>query len=346
MNVQNEITNPSPLLAENGELVQVGWARQPHLDCNLEKARFYPFRLLQGLRVKRWDYYGVSTSDFFFSATLAHLGYTGTVFVYMLDFDTGDLHEETLLVPLGRGIDLARNSDRGDSHFDNGRVRVAFRLEENARRVQVNWPAFNRGEGIAADFALHCPADHESMVIVIPIGRRRFYYNRKTNCMPAEGWVSRGDSRFELRPSDSLGNLDWGRGIWEYRTFWIWASASVFLENGQTLGLNVGCGFGDTSAATENVFVLDGRIHKLEQVTFDYDPTDLMRPWRMNSSDGRLNLEFVPFKDRVARSNLLLVFSEVHQTFGRYSGTLVTDDGQVLNLRNVVGFTEEHHARW
>ena len=344
--MQKEINSPSPLLDENGELVQVGWARRPYLDCNLENARFYRFRPLQALRIKRWDYYGVTTPDLFLSATLAHLGYAGTVFVYMLDFASGELHEETLLVPLGRGIHLARNSDRGDSYFDNGRVRVAFRLEKDARRVQVNWPAFNRGEGIAADFALHCPPDRESMVIVIPIGSRRFYYNRKTNCMPAEGWASRGDRRFELRPNDSLGNLDWGRGVWERESFWIWASASAFLHNGQMLGLNMGCGFGDTSAATENAFILNGRIHKLEEVAFEYDSTDFMRPWRMASPDGRLNLEFVPFSERVARSNLLLVFSEVHQIFGRYSGTLITDDGKRLHLRNVVGFAEEHHARW
>ncbi|MGQ9571800.1 MAG: DUF2804 domain-containing protein [Dehalococcoidia bacterium] len=344
--MQKEITSPSPLLDGKGQLTQVGWARQPYLDCNLENARFYRLRPLQGLRIKRWDYYGVSTPDFFFSATLAHLGYTGTVFVYMLDYASGEMHEETLLVPLGREIHLARNSDNGDSHFDNGRVRVAFWLEGDARRVQVNWPAFNKGEGIAADFALRCPPEHESMVIVIPIGRRRFYYNRKVNCMPAEGWVSRGDRRLELKPNDSLGNLDWGRGVWDYRTFWIWASASAFLEDGQTVGLNLGCGFGDTSAATENAFILDGRIHKLDEVVFEYDPSDLMRPWRMISSDGRLNLEFVPFKERVARSNLLLVRSELHQIFGRYSGTLTTDDGQALHLRDVIGFVEEHRARW
>ncbi|MDY7041600.1 MAG: DUF2804 domain-containing protein, partial [Chloroflexota bacterium] len=253
--MQKEITRPSALLGEEGELVQVGWARQPYLDCNLESAYFYPFRLLQTLRVKRWDYYGVTTPGFFFSATLAHLGYAGTVFVYVLDFASGELREETLLVPLGRGIHLPRNSDEGGSHFDNGRVRVACRLEEDVRRVQVNWPAFNQGEGIAADLSLHCSPDHESMVIVIPIQGNRFYYNRKMNCLPAEGWVTRGDRRFDLGVNDSLGNMDWGRGVWEYRSFWIWASASAFLENGHTLGLNMGCGFGDTSAATENAFI-------------------------------------------------------------------------------------------
>ena len=47
------------------------------------------------------------------------------------------------------------------------------------------WPAFHGGRGIQAEIRLNCPAEHESMTIVIPIGERRFYYNRKINCLPA-----------------------------------------------------------------------------------------------------------------------------------------------------------------
>lgn len=344
--MQHELTAPSPLLDEQGDLVQVGWARQPLLDCNLEAARFYGFRPLQALRLKRWDYYGITTPEGFFSVTLAHLGYAGLVFAYTLDFASGDFHEETLLIPLGRGIHLPRNSDQGDSTFDNGRVRVAFHLEEHGRRLQMDWPAFNQGQGLSADVALSVHPEHESLVIVIPIGQRRFYYNRKVNCLPAQGWIQRGSQRTELTPAESLGNLDWGRGVWEYRSFWVWASASASLPDGRTLGLNLGFGFGDTNAATENAIILDGRIHKLAEVAFEYDAGDFTQPWRMASPDGRLDLEFVPFKERVARSNLVLITSEVHQMFGRYQGKVVTDEGEIIAVRDVIGFAEEHHAQW
>lgn len=344
--MQKEITASSPLLDAQGKLIQVGWSRQPLLDCNLENLRFYPFRALQFLRIKRWDYYGVTTPEFFFSATLSHVGYLGLVFVYLLDLRTRELVEDTLMVPLGRGIHLARNSDQGDSYFDNGRVRVAFHLEGDKRHLQVDWPAFHHGQGIAADVSLHCPPEHESMVIVIPIGHRRFYYNRKINCLPATGWVQYGQQRLDLQPDHALGNLDWGRGVWEYKSFWVWASASAYLPDGRTLGLNMGYGFGDTSAATENAFILNGHIHKLEQINFEYDNKNFMQPWKMHSPDGRLDLEFVPFKERVARSNLLLLYSEVHQMFGRYRGTLHTDNGEELHVQDVIGWAEEHHAKW
>ena len=61
---------------------------------------------------------------------------------------------------------------------------------------------------------------------------------------------------------------------------------------------------------------------------------------------GRLELEFLPFKDRLARTNLGIIFSEVHQLFGRYSGSTVTDGGEGIDIDGLVGFAEEHQARW
>jgi hypothetical protein len=143
-----------------------------------------------------------------------------------------------------------------------------------------------------------------------------------------------------------LGNLDWGRGIWDYRSFWVWASASGFLPDGRTVGLNLGFGFGDTSKATENALILNGRLHKLGQVDFQYSSQNFKQPWKMSSPDGHLQLEFTPFVERVAKANLLLITSEVHQMFGRYRGTVIADDGEVIKIDGLIGWAEEHHAHW
>jgi hypothetical protein len=342
---QRELDRASPLLDAQGNLVQVGWARQPLLDCNLEDARFYALRLLQRFRIKRWDYYGLTTATRFYAFTLADLGYAGQVFAYVVDFESGKFHEETLTLPLARGITLPRNSDEGTSAFQGSQARLVFQAEPEARRISVEWPGFGDA-GLAAEIVFHLSPEHESMVIVIPIAGKRFYYNRKVNCLPAEGWIEYAGERTELRPTEHLGNLDWGRGVWKYNSFWVWASGSGFLPDERRVGLNMGFGFGDTSAATENALFLDGRIHKFGQVDFTYDPGDFMQPWRMVSADGRVNLEFVPFLGRVATTNLVIITSEVHQMFGRYYGTLRADDGEVIRLEGLTGFAEEHHARW
>jgi hypothetical protein len=184
------------------------------------------------------------------------------------------------------------------------------------------------------------------MNIVIPIGRKRFYYNRKINCLPASGWVKYGDTTEILNPKNCAGSLDWGRGVWEYQSFWNWASTSGFLPDGRTVGLNLGCGFGDLTRAGENAVILVNRIHKLGEVKFDYVSGDYMKPWKFTDSENRLDLVFTPFKDRTAKTKLGVIDSEVHQMFGRYTGKIVTDYRETIQIKDLIGFAEEHHARW
>ncbi|MBN2501930.1 MAG: DUF2804 domain-containing protein [Anaerolineales bacterium] len=344
--MHTEIVNAGALLDTNGKLTQVGWARHQLLDCNLENAHFYALKPLQFLRVKRWDYYATFTPRRFFSATVADLGYAGNVFVYTLDFESGDLHEEGLVIPLGKNIKLPRNSTGGVTSYTSKEATLTFDVSENQRKLSVDWPGFNNGRGIQAELTLENPPDYESMTIVIPIGKKRFYYNRKINCLPVQGRIQYGDEIEELRPHESLGSLDWGRGVWEYSSFWNWASTSGFLPDGRRVGLNLGQGFGDTSQATEDCLILDNRIHKLSDVRFTYNADDFMAPWHFSDQEGRLDLEFVPFKDRPAETHLLIIDSVVHQMFGRYSGKVVADDGEEIILDGLIGFAEEHHARW
>ena len=344
--MQNEITNETELLDDNGKLKQIGWAREQNLDCNLENARFYALKALQTFRIKRWDYYAVFTPERFFSATVADLGYAGNVFVYTLNFLSNQLHEEGLVTPFGAGITLPRNSTQGTTEFKNDKATLRFDVIDNVRTVHVDWPDFHDGKGIKANLILEDKPDHESMNIVIPIGEKRFYYNRKINCMPAQGVVQYGDSTEFLYPETSIASLDWGRGVWEYSSFWNWASASGFLPNGDTIGLNLGCGFGDISRATENAVILNGRIHKLDQVPFVYDPQDFMKPWIFKDNQGRLDLTFTPFKERVATTKMVIIDSEVHQMFGHYNGFFITDEGKKTAIKDLIGFAEDHHARW
>lgn len=344
--MQNEITKSGKLLKTDGTLEQIGWSRAPILDCNLEDAHFYRLEALQRFRIKRWDYYAVFTPRYFFSATVADLGYAGNVFVYLLDFETKELHEEGVVIPFGKGIQLPRNSTEGETIFKNEEVTVQFSVDGSTRRVIVDWPSFDGGKGISADLTLQELKEHESMNIVIPIGEKRFYYNRKINCMPTSGVISYGDAREILSEKSSIASLDWGRGVWEYSTFWNWASASGFMPDGGTIGLNLGCGFGDTSHATENAIILNGKIHKLDQVSFIYDSADYMKPWTFKDNQGRLELTFTPFKERIAATKLVVIDSEVHQMFGRYNGFFITDEGEKVVIQDLIGFAEEQRARW
>jgi len=253
--------------------------------------------------------------------------------------------EHTVTRLLARGITLPRNSDAGDAAYDDGRTRVAFHIVPGGRRLDVRDLAFDEGRGLRIQVELDCPPGHESIVVATPMGRGCFYYNRKLNSVPARGTIAWGSRMVRVVPNVAVGQLDWGRGVWPYRSHWVWASATGFLTGGRRFGLNLGAGFGDPEAAAENAICVQGRLHKLGVVHFDFEPGDYRRPWRFTDDEDRLDVELQPTIERVARTNLALVQSEVHQLFGRYSGRVVTDDGEEIDI-DLAGFAEEHHARW
>lgn len=115
-------------------------------------------------------------------------------------------------------------------------------------------------------------------------------------------------------------------------------------------GWNLGYGFGDTSAATENALIYNGRLHKLDHVTFEIPmkdgKEDYLSPWRFTSSDGRFEMQFQPVLDRAACTDFKLLKSDQHQVFGTFTGTAVLDDGSVLSVRDFFGFAEKVENKW
>lgn len=344
---QVRITEPTDLLDERGHLLRAGWATAPLW-------RYDPARVKGGrLFTKEWDYYAVLDPDqgIGLTLTLADLGYLSLATVCWLNLDQGRFVQQDRLgiLPLGK-LGLGPGSGDGKVVYVSKSLSITLDVALPARRISIQAPGFTgpgREQGLEAEVELHQDPGHEAMVIATPWAGRPecFYYNHKQNCMPATGRIRLGDRRFELQGGPAMGVLDWGRGRWTWRNRWFWASASG-LHQGQPFGFNLGYGFSDRSAATENMLFFGGRAHKLGAVHFDFDPTDFMKPWRLVDEEGRLDLTMEPLVDRNGKTDLGLIRSIQHQVFGRISGRAVLDDGEVLEIRDLLGFAEDVLNWW
>lgn len=138
--------------------------------------------------------------------------------------------------------------------------------------------------------------------------------------------------------------------MWTYSKTWYWGAGHSEVD-GHVVGFNIGYGFGDTSAASENMIFVDGVAHKLEQVSFHIPKTadgkdDFMSPWTFTSSNGRFEMEFMPMIDRASDTNALIIERDQRQVFGRFTGRMVLDNGSVVELKDFLGFAEKVKNRW
>lgn len=342
--MQTEITESHPLLDDKGYLQQAGFARKLLPIYNKQT------NLLSRLKTKEWDYYYIGNDHYGIALTIDDNGYMAQDTISFFDFDKAFHHtvSKMQLMTLGRK-NLPASSVSGTTEYLAKDYHMAFKAEENRRLLTADMTNFLKGEDFHADITLE-PVPEESMVIVTPFHKdKHFYFNQKINCMAACGTVKIGTRIYSFQPTDSFAVLDWGRGIWTYSNTWYWGSLSTIID-GHTFGFNIGYGFGDTSAASENMLFYDGKAHKLQQVTFHIpgsnNAPNFTETWQFSSSDNRLNLRMEPIFDRASKVDVGLIGSDQHQVFGRFYGTCILDDGTEVNVDGAVGFAEKVKNRW
>ena len=343
---QHEITERRPLLDASGNLTEPGYAKSllPVYRRGDIKAN--------KLRIKEWDYYCINNGHFALALTIADNSYMGLDSISLLNLDEGwEITKSPMKAFTNGKVCLPESSERGDVHSAGRNYSILFKNEGDRRVLIAQMKNFGPEGSLYAKVTLtDIPA--ESMVIATPFDKdKHFYYNQKINCMRAEGTVTYGyhNRTYTFDPADSFAVLDWGRGVWTYKNTWYWGSASGLVD-GERFGFNIGYGFGNTSAASENMLFYKGRAHKLSQVTFHIPQRDgrddFLAPWTFTSDDGRFEMAFTPVLDRAACTDFKLLKSDQHQVFGRFTGTATLDDGTVLRVEDFPGFAEKVENKW
>jgi hypothetical protein len=117
------------------------------------------------------------------------------------------------------------------------------------------------------------------------------------------------------------------------------------LAGNRQVGFNAGYGSADSSWGTENAFFLDGKIHKLDQITFHISPSNWLETWRFTSNDKRLEMTLTPNQERSERHQLLFHTMNRRQVCGSFSGTVILDTGEELRFQDLMGFAERGKTR-
>lgn len=338
---EEHLLSNGPLLDDKGNLNEAGYA--------FSLVKEYDRKKIIGLksRIKEWDYYYIGNSDYGVAFTVADNSYMWMVSASFLDFKNKTQVTTSPLGFLSFGkLHMPSTSTKGDVIFERKGILFKFLHENNQRHLIVHLDKFDKYSKFDADIYLE-ETNKDSMVIATPFEKKKhFYYNQKINLLKAKGLVKIDNQTYDF--NNAYGVLDWGRGIWTYKNTWYWSSVNA-VYNGKRIGWNLGYGFGDTTASSENMFFYNDRAYKLKHVKFNIPEkngkSDYMSKWTLTSLSGDINVIFTPVLDRFADSNVLLIRSLQHQVFGYFTGNIKIH-GEEVHFENIPGFAEKVYNRW
>lgn len=335
-----EVTEPVLLCDDAGRRLRPearGWSRVPLHTANL-RGRWG--------RTKRWDYWAILADDLALSVTYADVDYLGIANVWWCDLRSGAVGGRDATIPFARGIALPDRPGTTPLRHRSSALDLDLVDDSGGTTITGRWTEAD-GTEATLDVRIDLPDGHESLNVVIPWTETRFQYTSKHQARPAHGTLTVGETVRTIGASPAWGVLDVGRGRWPYATRWNWGGGAGPASDGTTIGLQFGAKWTEGTGATENGILIDGRLTKIgAELTWDYEWDQPMRPWRVHHPDGSLDLTLEPTYDKHTKVQAVVLGTEVHQVFGRWTGHVTDDDGTTRSVDAIAGFAEESRSRW
>jgi hypothetical protein len=340
--VQDEVTMPAPVLEVDGSLATIGWSRHPVFVYD-------PSRVPEALagQVKNWDFYSVQSPASYVEVTIAELSLFSFAGVIVIDYVTGEKWT---------GWDLADHaavrlptSPYRESGWEHGDNVIAVRFEDGARVLSFDLAGKFGGVDVSGEIRFDDGPDRQSFAVVHPLQEPgSFFYTDKFVAMRASGWVKAADRDVAFDRRTAWGVLDWGRGVWPKAVQWFWAAGYGEVD-GRDVAFNLGAGDDAHATASADGIVVDGVIHKtgsFVDAPWTMDPDDPMKPWRMRSPDGRMDLTLTPTTFAPTDMEMGDFYLHGIKVYGTWSGTLVLDDCSEIDVAGLAGFAERSTQRW
>jgi len=343
--MQHRITKPSNLLDKSGRLIQKGYATKPLL-------RYRRKDVARINRLKEWDSYIIYNDKHALELTVAKCKCIVLVSASLIDFSSKKIISKTAVRLLkAKSFSMPESSKAGDIVIKDKRLYLSICNNGCNRQLYLLMKRADKCDLEISVILSQEPKD--SMVIALPFKQsdKLFYYSRKIIGMEASGFARLGNESFNFSNNNSYGLLNWSRGAFPHNCNWYWSAAQGRVC-GFRFGFNLATGLGDSSAAnaSENMLFYKGKASKLEDVTFHVlrakKGYHYMRPWKISSSDKRLELKFTPVLERKAGFCTFLISCRKQQIFGLFNGYGILDDGTIILIKDFPGFIDIIDSRW
>jgi hypothetical protein len=338
---QKEISAPISALDELGRPQNFGWARSP---CFIYDPGF--------LRCPRRF---ISESDRYILFSATHLivleimddGYLGYIGVSVVSLKDRKRSTQSYTIPFPLGsFELPKDSDTESIRIQQRKSMLNFAaMEGGVRIITADIPKFGHHRSLRGEIVLSPPPGAESLVTHLPWRgeKNAFRYARRSPWYFAEGVIQFGTAELVFTRGNAWGIFDWNRGVRPRSDLRFWAAACGQAGDHQA-AFSVGYDSADSALGTENAFFLDGKLHKLNQVSFHVAPSTPQQPWRFTSNDNRLEMIFQTHQERSEIHQMLFYSLRRRQVLGFFSGKVILDNGKEFEFQNITGFAERRKS--
>ena len=301
---------------------------------------------LKSLRNKRWRFVGVFSPGLVLGAAVVDARYLGTSFAYVFDLTTNTLVEFKGQSPLAAHVDFSDHCRQGRAAFVKGRDRIVMEYRDDGEPstlvVDVGVPSGRITVEVAYDESDATMIPHQ---VISPTPGGSVAFTHKAAGLPASGVVTTPGGSYRLEASDAFAAVDHTAGYHDRFWEWRWASLGGMSQQGVRVGLNLVEPV-HHPVFTENALWVERQPFPVSGARFQYDKGDIMKPWRITSDDGLVDLTFTPKGQRQETINALVLKSCFHQPAGLFNGVLKEPGGTAHQVKDLPGVVEEHEALW
>ncbi|MBN1210388.1 MAG: DUF2804 domain-containing protein [Myxococcaceae bacterium] len=322
----------------------------PEVDLGRLQGRWAPARAARLLKRKRWHYTFAATPEVAAVFTVVDLGYTSSAFAIVVDLkERRPLCDVSFLGAPGPQVEVSDRPGAGlIASFRTLGGRLSARRGEDDERYQIEVDVSRMRTGSLQSLQwrgeLLVAGGPPALTLIAPVeGDGLVNVTQKRGGLLALGSLEAGGKRFRM--DGGVGGLDYTQGYLSRHTSWRWAFAAGRLADGTPVGFNFAAGFNEGSGNNENVLWVGDRLFPLGRARFEYDPKELLDPWRVTTEDGAVDLRFKPIYVHREEKDLRLVVSHFAQPVGLFEGT-VRVEGRTLTLSHVPGVTEDQDMLW
>ena len=347
-----EVAATPERMVEKDGTINFGTFRTPFLNANIIDAPLYSPSckvpaLWKNFRLKEWQHFGIIIPTHYFGMVIFDAKFMGVSFFYAYDRQKNERIEHSRQGG-GKSAQVAYQVYNDICAFRQKGYSLKFenRLNSGFHRILIDIEGDNNLPAVKGEIRVYEDLTKiEPLVQVSPITPYRPFYTHKA-AVPAEGSIILDGQEIAIDGNQAIALLDEQKTYYPYNSFWYWATAAGYDASGRLLAFNLCRNMIEADEVfNENCFWIDGRISCLPASRFEFN--EIMEPWKIKTTDGNLNLTFVPQGERAQKINFAgLISSDYHQPFGKYSGEFRDGRGGIYPLTNFFGLAEKHVTRY